>query len=316
MWPEACLRKLLTSPRTLMKVKQVSNFCLIALVREETEKISCFCKGKYLDSTLKNHYDWSSDKTQNENMDRPTIIAGNWKMHKTSSEAATFVAALLPKIENAPSKVMIAPAFTAIARAAEAAKGSSVQIGAQNMSDADEGAYTGEVSARMLKEEGAEFVILGHSERRSHFHESDLHIHNKLKRAISEKIPAILCIGETDEERSSGHTHDVLTNQLLGALEGLKEEDLQDLIIAYEPVWAIGTGKTATPELAQEVHAMIRAYMKKNFSEKLAERLPILYGGSVKPANIQSILQMPDIDGALVGGASLDVESFTQMVLQ
>jgi len=249
-------------------------------------------------------------------MTRPIIIAGNWKMHKTIGETVQFVEALLPQVENASCKVLIAPSFTAIAVAAAVAVGSNVSIGAQNMSDVDEGAFTGEVSARMLKDAGAEFVLLGHSERRMHFSETDEHINRKLKRAISENIPAILCIGESKQDREEGLSDQVLKAQLDKALDSLSENDLHTLTIAYEPVWAIGTGKTATPEIAQETHQSIRAHIAERFSSNLAERLPILYGGSVKPANITTILQQQDIDGALIGGASLDVESFTQMVMR
>ncbi len=249
-------------------------------------------------------------------MARPIIIAGNWKMYKTIGEAVQFIQDLIPKVKEASCKILIAPSFTVIASAATAAKGSNVLIGGQNMSDVDEGAFTGEVSAWMLKDAGAQFVILGHSERRSHFKETDEHIHHKIKRAIVENIPPILCIGESEKERSMGQSEQVLKKQLDGALNGLKSEEFKDLVIAYEPVWAIGTGKTATPEIAQETHRMIRRHIAEYFSDSIAENLPILYGGSVKPANITSILLQPDIDGALIGGASLDVESFTQMVLR
>ncbi|MDN3506268.1 MAG: triose-phosphate isomerase [Simkaniaceae bacterium] len=240
-------------------------------------------------------------------MARPIIIAGNWKMHKTIGETAQFIEDLLPQVEKASSKVLIAPPFTSIAVAAAVAKGSNILIGAQNMSDVDEGAFTGEVSAGMLKDAGAQFVILGHSERRQHFGETDEHINRKLKQAIAQNIPAILCIGESEKDRTDGLSDQVLKAQLDGALQGI--DNLQSLIIAYEPVWAIGTGKTATPEIAQETHQMIRAHLSN-------QNVPLLYGGSVKPANITTILQQPDIDGALIGGASLDVESFTQMVMR
>ncbi|NGX59539.1 MAG: Triosephosphate isomerase [Chlamydiae bacterium] len=249
-------------------------------------------------------------------MARPIIIAGNWKMYKTIGEAVQFIQDLIPKVKEASCKILIAPSFTVIASSATAAKGSNVLIGGQNMSDVDEGAFTGEVSARMLKDAGGQFVILGHSERRSHFKETDEHIHHKIKRAIVENIPPILCVGESEKERSMGQSDQVLKKQLDGALNGLKSEEFKDLVIAYEPVWAIGTGKTATPEIAQETHRMIRQHIAEHFSDSIAENLPILYGGSVKPANITSILLQPDIDGALIGGASLDVESFTQMVLR
>ncbi len=237
-------------------------------------------------------------------------------MHKMSAESEQFIQTLVPKIAGADCKILIAPPFTSIAPCVSAAKGSNVQIGAQNMSDSDEGAFTGEVSCRMLKDIGASFVILGHSERRSHFGETDTHIHHKIKRAVLESIPAILCIGESEQERESGHSEDVLKRQLDGALEGLSKEQLQDLTIAYEPVWAIGTGKSATPDIAQSTHKAIRTHIAAHFGDDFAQSLPILYGGSVKPNNIESLLMEPDIDGALIGGASLDVDAFSKMVLR
>ena len=239
-------------------------------------------------------------------MKRPVIIAGNWKMHKTIGEATQFIEALKNRVENSTCRIYIAPPFTAISACAKAAKGTPIVIGAQNMSDVDEGAYTGEISGCMLKEAGAQFVILGHSERRLHFGETDEHIHHKLKRAILEEIPAILCIGESEKDREKGHFEKVLIKQLDGCLAGLTQDELENVVVAYEPVWAIGTGKTATPKIAQETHAIIRKYVGEN--------TPILYGGSVKPSNIETLLNQPDIDGALIGGASLDVEAFTTMV--
>ncbi len=249
-------------------------------------------------------------------MTRPTIIAGNWKMHKTIREATRFIEVLRLKMAKSTSKVLIAPPFTAITGCVEAAKGSGILIGAQNMSDSDEGAFTGEISARMLKDAGATFVILGHSERRSHFGETNEHIHHKLKRAVKEEIPAIVCIGESEKERESGRSHAVLEKQIDGCLGLLSSEELENLILAYEPVWAIGTGKTATPQIAQDTHKAIRTYLTKRWDDDFANSVSILYGGSVKPENITSLINQPDIDGALIGGASLDVEAFTQMVLQ
>lgn len=247
-------------------------------------------------------------------MTRPTIIAGNWKMHKTIGETEQFIRSLKNGLGSTNRMAYLAPPFTAIASAALEAKNSPIKIGAQNMSDAAEGAFTGEISARMLKEAGTEFVILGHSERRSHFFETDEHINHKLKRACLENLPVILCIGETQEERDAGRSLDVLHHQIQKAFEGLSQDDLHSLIIAYEPVWAIGTGKIATPELAGETHNALRAHLANCYNQSFADRTPILYGGSVKPSNIESILEQPDIDGALIGGASLDVKSFTQMV--
>lgn len=245
---------------------------------------------------------------------RKTIIAGNWKMHKTVAEAVVFIEKLTPCVEDAQCLVWIAPPFTAIHSAAAAASDSKIAIGAQNMSDQDEGAFTGEISAKMLKEAGAGFVILGHSERRLHFLESDEHIHHKVRRALAEKLPVILCIGESAEERQAGSSFAALKKQLDGCLGGLKAEELAPVTIAYEPVWAIGTGKSATPEIAQETHAEIRSYLTETWGDSWASSASLLYGGSVKPATIAPLLDQPDIDGALIGGASLDVETFSQMV--
>lgn len=256
----------------------------------------------------------SLNKLKN-NMKRPTIIAGNWKMHKTIQETIEFIQALALKVTKPTCQVLIAPPFTAISHAVMAAKGAPIMIGAQNMSDADEGAFTGEISLRMLKEAGAHFVILGHSERRTHFGETDEHINHKLRKAASEKFQAILCIGENQNEREAGHSEQVLKTQLDRGLESISPPHLEMLMIAYEPVWAIGTGKTATPELAQETHSAIRKHLEGAYGVSLAEKIPLLYGGSVKPENINNLIQQPDIDGALIGGASLDVKSFTQMVL-
>lgn len=248
-------------------------------------------------------------------MSRPTIIAGNWKMHKTIQETIEFVQTLSLKVTKPSCQVLIAPPFTAISHAAMAAKGAPIMIGAQNMSDVDEGAFTGEISLRMIKEAGARFVILGHSERRIYFKETDEHINHKLRKASSEKFPAIFCIGENQKEREAGHSEQVLKTQLDKGLQSIPVKHLETLMIAYEPVWAIGTGKTATPELAQETHVAIRQHLANVFGSFFAEKVPILYGGSVKPENINTLIQQPDIDGALIGGASLDVKSFTQMVL-
>jgi len=249
-------------------------------------------------------------------MERQTIIAGNWKMYKTIEEAAVFIETLAPLVANATSTILIAPPYTALSVCAEVASNTNILIGAQNMSDSEEGAFTGEISARMLKDAGANFVILGHSERRTHFGETDEVIHKKLKRAIVEELPAILCVGETENQREKGDSEKVLKKQLEGCLGGLTLDELQNIIIAYEPVWAIGTGKSATPEIAQAMHKEIRAFIAKNWDEQLADGISILYGGSVKPSNIESLLIQSDIDGALIGGASLDVEAFAKMVLR
>jgi triosephosphate isomerase len=240
---------------------------------------------------------------------RAQIIAANWKMHKTGVEAEEFLNKLNSQLPNPSVKIFVAPSFTALSRAS--ALKSPALIGAQNMHEADEGAFTGEVSARMLKEAGARFVILGHSERRHLFHETDALIQKKLKKALTSQLLPILCIGETLEERESGKTFEVLTRQLKTALEGSAPAEI---ILAYEPVWAIGTGKTATPEIAAEAHRYCRDLLKKIWGENAGAKTSILYGGSVTPENISGLAKQPDIDGALVGGASLDVHKFIQII--
>lgn len=245
-------------------------------------------------------------------MTRKTLIAGNWKMYKTIKETTDFIEELVPIAKSATCELRIAPSFTALSAAVNASKGTNILIGGQNMSDAEEGAFTGEISAKMLRDVGARFVILGHSERRSLFGETDEIVHKKLIRAVLEKLPAILCIGETEEEREG--RSEVLKRQLDVALKGFSSEEIASLVVAYEPVWAIGTGFSATPEMAEDAHAVIRAHMKGKYGEEFADKLLILYGGSVKPSNIDSLLNQPDIDGALIGGASLDIQAFGQMV--
>ncbi len=231
------------------------------------------------------------------------IIAGNWKMHKTGQEAANYIEMLAPLLKESQVEVLLAVPFTAIETAAKAAEGTPIVVGAQNMNDASEGAFTGEIAVSMLREAGAQFVLLGHSERRHIFHETNLFINKKVKKALAGGIRPLLCIGETYEERESGRAEEVLDEQLN---ESLREvDDLQDLILAYEPVWAIGTGHTATPEMAEERHAYLR--------ERIGDQL-ILYGGSVKPANAGELVAQLNIDGLLVGGASLDPETFSQVV--
>ncbi len=239
---------------------------------------------------------------------RTPIIAANWKMHKTGAEAKDFIHLLKAQLPLSASKIFIAPSFTAISRAAEAAKGTSVVIGAQNMHEAEDGAFTGEVSAKMIKEAGAKFVILGHSERRQLFHETDAIIHLKLKIAFSSQLLPVLCIGETLEERKSGKTFDVLSRQLKTALASSAPADL---VIAYEPVWAIGTGMAATPEMAQEAHHYCRKLLTELWG---SNQTSILYGGSVTPETAPLLAKQPDIDGALVGGASLEVPKFIQII--
>lgn len=247
-------------------------------------------------------------------MARRPVIAGNWKMYKTIAETQAYMHAFAALAKDAQAEVMLAVPFTAIHAASQLAKNTSVLIGAQNMHDAEEGAFTGEISAGMLKEAGAQFVILGHSERRQLFQETNAFVHRKLKRALHEHLLPILCIGETQEMRDRGKTEQVLFSQLGECLEGVPASQIVKVIIAYEPVWAIGTGKTATPEIAQDAHFRCRQFLKKHWGEEAAGQMRIVYGGSVKPETIAGQLAQPDIDGALIGGASLNPETFAKMI--
>jgi triosephosphate isomerase len=246
---------------------------------------------------------------------RRPLIAGNWKMYKTNTEAVDAARALKERVADAADvDIMIAPTFTALAQVGAEIQGSNIFLGAQNMHWAPEGAYTGEIAADMLLSCECRYVILGHSERRQYFNESDQEINRKLRAALQAQLAPIFCIGETETQRDAGQTFSVLDKQVLNGLEGLVSGDLQTLTLAYEPVWAIGTGKTATAELAQEVHAYLRRRFAEQYDEGFAQRLRILYGGSVKPANVKELMAKPDLDGVLVGGASLDPESFSRLV--
>ncbi len=245
-------------------------------------------------------------------MKRISVIAGNWKMHKTGKEARAYIEQLRQLISKTDHRVLIAAPFTAIQDASDEAKGSKVEIGAQNMHEAVEGAFTGEISARMLQSAGASFVILGHSERRTLFSETNAVINQKLKSALKSGLTAILCIGETWEEREANQTSQILSTQLQASLDGI--EDFKSIIIAYEPVWAIGTGKTATAEIAQQTHLECRTFIERTWGPAVAAKMAILYGGSVKPETISTLMAQSDIDGVLVGGASLDAEGFSLIV--
>ncbi len=244
------------------------------------------------------------------------VIAGNWKMYKTIDEATAFVETLTPLIGESQARVYLAVPYTAIRPAEERVEklGAPIVIGAQNMNDASEGAFTGEIAARMLKDAGAHFVILGHSERRHLFGESNSFINKKVKRAIKEGLQPILCVGETLEQREKGETEDLLKKQILGSLEGVSSEELSTMILAYEPVWAIGTGKVAHPDDAQKAHAHIRGVIAEAWTQDVADQLVIQYGGSVKPDNASDLLAQPDVDGLLVGGASLSAEEFSEII--
>ncbi len=247
-------------------------------------------------------------------MTRPVVITGNWKMHKTIEEALAFVKGLIPKVAASPVKVCLAVPFTAIKPVAELLQGTNIAIGAQNMNDASEGAFTGEVAGTMLKEAGAQFVLLGHSERRRIFHESNAFINRKVKRALQDGLQPVLCIGETLQEHEADQRDEVLTAQLTESLEGVTDEQLSSMILAYEPVWAIGTNLSATPEQAESAHQFIRSLVAAKWNEETANSLVIQYGGSVQPKNAKSLLEKSDIDGLLVGGASLNLDFFAQIV--
>ncbi len=243
------------------------------------------------------------------------LIVGNWKMHKTIAEAVDLVVRLKEVMGNLQGKqVAVAPPFTALQRVAEALKETEICLAAQNVSDREEGASTGEVSARMLVDAGCTFVIIGHSERRALFSEEDEMINRKIKMAVKYGLQPILCVGETLSEREAGRMFAVVKRQVSGGLNGVGASDAVRIVIAYEPVWAIGTGKTATPEQAQEVHVVIREAVGKEYGEDMSRCLPVIYGGSVNPANIDALMAMRDINGVLVGGASLDGESFARIV--
>jgi triosephosphate isomerase len=246
---------------------------------------------------------------------RTPLIAGNWKMYKTSPEAVETASRLVELVaDTADVEIMIAPVFTALDPVSKVVKGSRVGLGAQDLHWEKEGAYTGEISADMLVSAGCRYVIIGHSERRQYFGETDETVNKKISAAIAALLIPVFCIGETETERESSQTFSVLDKQVKEGLKGKVVDDLGSLVIAYEPVWAIGTGKTATTEQAQEAHKYIRSLIDSIFGTDLADSVRILYGGSVKPANVSELMAMPDIDGALVGGASLDAESFSRIV--
>ncbi len=248
---------------------------------------------------------------------RKKMIAGNWKMHKTNPEAIELVTQLkegLGSQSSLQTSVLVCPPFTALSPVCEALRGSSILVGAQNLFWEDEGAFTGEVSAKMIKSTGAEYVIVGHSERRRYFDEDERVIHKKIKLALDNGLKVVHCIGETLEEREQNLTKDIVGNQVEWDLKGLDGSDLEHITIAYEPVWAIGTGKTATPAQAEEIHAFIREIIEVLFSAETARNMTLLYGGSVKPENAASLLSQPNIDGALVGGACLKADSFLAII--
>lgn len=246
---------------------------------------------------------------------RRKVIAANWKMYKTPEQAAAYFRDFLPLVAgHERDEIVVCPTFLAIAAAVEAAKGSYLKIGAQDLHWEKEGAFTGEICATMLLDVGVSHVIIGHSERRQYFCETDDIVNMKLKAALESGLTPIVCVGEVLEEREAGLTEDVLRRQCLRAFHAISGKKAGRLIVAYEPVWAIGTGKTATPQMAADAHALIRTEAAKAFGEEFAEHLRILYGGSVKPENAKALMSESEIDGALVGGASLDPKSFAAIV--
>jgi len=246
-------------------------------------------------------------------MRRP-IIAGNWKMNKNQAEARELINELLPLVKDAEAEVAICVPFTNLELAVELTKGTNVKVGAQNVHFAKSGAYTGEISADMLKELGVEYVIIGHSERRQYFGETDETVNLRSKAAIANGLKPIICVGELKEERVSGKTEEVVKTQTIGALKDFDEEMMKSVVIAYEPVWAIGTGLTATNEQANETIGYIRKVVAEILGQKVADEVRIQYGGSMNPTNAKELMAMPEIDGGLIGGASLKAENFSKVV--
>jgi triosephosphate isomerase len=248
-------------------------------------------------------------------MRRP-LIAGNWKMYKTIPEALEFVQQFKPLVvASTHCDIVIAPAFTAIKAVADRLEGSNIRVAAQDIAaEAGPGAFTGEISAQMIRDAGASLAIIGHSERRQYYCETDESVNKKIQATISADLLPICCVGERLEDRDANRAEAVVGEQIGGGLRNLTVEDASRIIIAYEPVWAIGTGRTATPEQAEQMHAFIRSRIREMFGDRVADEIRILYGGSVKPDNIQALMSQIDIDGALVGGASLEAESFARIV--
>lgn len=246
---------------------------------------------------------------------RIPVLAGNWKMHKTAAETSSFFQAFAPMVAAVShAEVVICPPFVDLAAAVEGTRGTKIGIGAQDVFWLKEGAYTGEVSAPMLAAAGCRWVIVGHSERRQYFGETDETVFKKTVAALDAGLTPIVCVGERLEEREAGATETVCAAQFVGGISGLTPEQFAGVVIAYEPVWAIGTGKTATPEIASDAHRFLRGEIRRTFGAEAAGACRILYGGSVKPDNVQGLMAQPDIDGALVGGASLDPASFAAIV--
>ena len=245
---------------------------------------------------------------------RKKVIAGNWKMNMLPNEAIKMITELAPLVKDTQNEVVLCVPYTDLFYSLLTAQGTNIKIGAQNMHYEESGAYTGEISAKMLKSIGVKYVIIGHSERRQYFGETDETVNKKVKAAFANDLKPIVCVGETLEQRESGKTFDIITMQTEKALEGLTDEQVSNTIIAYEPIWAIGTGKTATSEDANEAIKKIREKICQKYRQNVAERVIIQYGGSMKPTNAKELLEMSDIDGGLIGGASLKAEDFAKIV--
>lgn len=245
---------------------------------------------------------------------RKPIIAGNWKMHKTIKEGVDFINAIVPEVKGTDVEVLVCAPYTLLPALVEAAKGTNVAIGAQNMHYEDKGAFTGEVSADMLLDIGVTHVIIGHSERRQYFNETDETVNLKTRKALAKGLTPVVCCGESLEEREAGQTKSVCERQIVKAFEAISAEDAKTVVVAYEPIWAIGTGKTATSQDANDVIAYIREVLTGIYDDAVSEEIRIQYGGSVKPSNVEELMNEADIDGALVGGASLEASDFIQLV--
>lgn len=249
------------------------------------------------------------------NENRPIVIAGNWKMNKTIQEAVLFIKELIPLVKDSSAKVLLAVPFTALTACLNAAYKTNVIIGAQNVSDEEDGAYTGEISAKLLKDAGAQFVIIGHSERRRLYNETDWIVNKKLKRALHANLIPIICVGESLNERQSGRTELIVSQQLLQSLAGITTQQLQYIIIAYEPVWAIGTNVPATPQIAEQALSFCRNVIANKWGKDVANKIVIQYGGSVNEENAKIMLEQPNIDGLLIGTASLKCGTFSKIVI-
>lgn len=245
---------------------------------------------------------------------RKAIIAGNWKMNKTRSQAAELIEALIPLVKDADCDVVVCPPFVDLCKVLSLTGGTNIHVGAQNVHWAENGAFTGEIAANMLTEMGVEYAIIGHSERRQYFGETDETVNKRAKAAIAAGLIPIICVGESLEQRESGETDALVSMQINKALEGIAAADVEKLVVAYEPIWAIGTGKTATDEQANETIGVIRKAVGKLYGQAVADKVRIQYGGSMKPSNVKGLMAQSEIDGGLIGGASLKAEDFSQLV--